>query len=75
MDEWEVFPREAVAVGQMAIKQKVARIKMTPDEAYKRAEFVIRSAREKFEDLTIHHLIPDPPASVAKGGKKSDKQK
>ncbi len=64
MDEWEVFPRVAVAVGQMAIKQNVARVKFTPEEAYKRAEEVIRNARMKFEDLAGHHLIPNPPDSI-----------
>jgi malate dehydrogenase (oxaloacetate-decarboxylating) len=64
MDEWEVFPRVAVAVGQMAIQQGVARIKFTPEEAYTRAEQVIRNARMKFEDLAGHHLIPDPPDSI-----------
>jgi len=64
MDEWEVYPREAVAVGQKAIEQGVARIKMTPDEAYKRAELVIRTAREKFEELEECLLIPKPPKDL-----------
>jgi len=64
MDDWEVFPRVAVAVGQMAIKQKVARVKFTPEEAYKRAEEVIHNARKKFEDLAHHRLIQDPPNSL-----------
>ncbi|MCP4198821.1 MAG: NADP-dependent malic enzyme [Proteobacteria bacterium] len=45
MDEWEVFPREAVAVGQMAIKQGVAQVKLTPDEAFTKAEQIIKRAR------------------------------
>lgn len=45
MDEWEVFPREAVAVGQKAIEQGVAQIKLTPDEAFEKAEQIIKRAR------------------------------
>ena len=45
MDEWEVFPREAVAVGQKAIEQGVAQVKLTPDEAFEKAEAIIKRAR------------------------------
>ena len=37
MDEWEVFPREAVAVGSKAIEQGVARISFPADVRYKMA--------------------------------------
>ncbi len=66
MDDWAVYPREAVAVGQKAIEQGVARIKLTPEEAYKRAELVIRTAREKFEELEECMLIPNPPKELFK---------
>ncbi len=75
MDEWTIFPRVAVAVGQMAIKQKVARIKFTPKEAYKRAEEVILGARKKFEDLADHHLIPSPPSSLFTEAEEHDVKK
>jgi malate dehydrogenase (oxaloacetate-decarboxylating) len=45
MDEWEVFPREAVAVGQKAIEQGVARLKLSPTEAYDIATAMIKRAR------------------------------
>jgi malate dehydrogenase (oxaloacetate-decarboxylating) len=61
MDEWEVYPREAVAVGQMAIKQGVARIKMSPDEAYKIAERVIKRARDQYFALWEKGVIAAPP--------------
>jgi len=65
MDEWEVYPREAVAVGQMAIKQGVARIKMSPDEAYKIAERVIKRAREQYFALWEKGVIAAPPDAPA----------
>ena len=49
MDEWEVFPREAVAVGQKAIEQGVAQIKLTPDQAFETAETIIRRARAEMD--------------------------
>jgi malate dehydrogenase (oxaloacetate-decarboxylating) len=45
MDEWEVFPREAVAVGQKAIEQGVAQLKLTPEQAMETAESMIKRAR------------------------------
>jgi malate dehydrogenase (oxaloacetate-decarboxylating) len=54
MEEWEVFPREAVAVGLKAIEQGVARIKATPDELFQMAEYQIKSSRDKvhkFQEL------------------------
>ncbi|MFQ6124078.1 MAG: NADP-dependent malic enzyme [Candidatus Heimdallarchaeota archaeon] len=45
MDEWEVFPREACAVGMKAMKQGIARIKMSRNELYSRAEAIIKQAR------------------------------
>jgi malate dehydrogenase (oxaloacetate-decarboxylating) len=47
MDEWEVYPREAVAVGMKAIEQGVARIKLSKDQLFKTAESMIRRAREE----------------------------
>jgi malate dehydrogenase (oxaloacetate-decarboxylating) len=46
MDEWEVFPREATAVGMKAIEQGVARKSMSRDELYATSEAIIREARE-----------------------------
>ncbi len=51
MDEWEVFPREAVAVGQQAIKEGIARVKLTRQEAFERAEALIKRARDQTHSL------------------------
>ena len=47
MDEWEVFPREAVAVGLKAIEQGLAGIVLTREELYAKAEAAIRRARQE----------------------------
>ncbi len=62
MDEWEVFPREAVRVGSMAIKQGVARIDIPAEERYKMAESIIRNSRESLQLLMKENFIIDPDA-------------
>jgi malate dehydrogenase (oxaloacetate-decarboxylating) len=60
MDEWEVFPREAVAVGTKGIEQGVARKKAPAEERFKLAETIIRSAREQVQTLMKERFIIDP---------------
>lgn len=45
MSEMEVFPREAVAVGLKAMEQGVARLKLSRQELFDRADFMIRRSR------------------------------
>ena len=47
MDEWEVFPREAVAVAKKAMEQGVARLNLSEKELFAIAEGKIRRAREE----------------------------
>ena len=47
MDDWGVFPREAVAVAKKAMEQGVARLKIDEKELFKMAESKIRRAREE----------------------------
>jgi malate dehydrogenase (oxaloacetate-decarboxylating) len=60
MDEWEVFPREAAAVGRKAIEQGVARLDLSYDELYKMAEEKIRAARAAFDSLQDNGFIKLP---------------
>jgi len=46
MDDWEVFPREAAAVGMKAQEQGLARKKMTYDELIKNARKMIQRSRD-----------------------------
>ncbi len=46
MEDWEVFPRVAAAVGRKAIEQKVARKDLTYEELYQNAFEMIRRSRE-----------------------------
>ena len=60
MDQWEVFPREAVKVGSKAIEQGVARLDLTEEERYKMAEETIKKAREEVQLLMKENFIIDP---------------
>jgi malate dehydrogenase (oxaloacetate-decarboxylating) len=62
MDQWEVFPREAVAVGSKGIEQGVARIKTPAEERFKVAEAIIKQAREEVQMLMREKFIIDPDA-------------
>ncbi len=61
MDQWELFPLEATAVGMKAIEQKVARKQWEEKELYKHAEHVIRTARAASEALYKGGFIPKAP--------------
>ncbi len=65
MDEWEVFPREAAAVGMQAIKEGVAGItNVTYDDIMKNAEKIIKEARESVQLLMKEGYIPPTPEGV-----------
>ena len=57
MSEWEVYPREAVAVGMKAIEQGVARLTMTADELFAKSSAIIKNARESTDALMRLNLI------------------
>jgi malate dehydrogenase (oxaloacetate-decarboxylating) len=61
MDEWEVFPREAVAVALKAQEQGVARLALSREELFAKAEATIGQAREMVQFLMDKGLIPPVP--------------
>jgi len=61
MEEWEVFPREAVACALQSIKEGVARVKLSRQELWDRAVSIIKNAREATNLLMEKGLIPPPP--------------
>ncbi len=60
MDQWEVFPREAVRVGTKAIEQGVARLDLPKEKRYEMAEKTIKKAREEVQLLMKENFIIDP---------------
>jgi malate dehydrogenase (oxaloacetate-decarboxylating) len=61
MEEWEVFPREAVACALKSIEQGMARVKPSRKELYDRAVAIIQNARESSRVLMKEGLIKQPP--------------
>jgi len=61
MDMWEVFPRVACAVAMQAIAEKVARLVLSRDEIYKKAEETIRRAQAQTRAAMEQGFIPAPP--------------
>jgi len=61
MDDWEVYPREAVAVGLKAIEQGIARRKQSRQELYDVAVATIRRARAMTNCLMEQGFIQPPP--------------
>jgi malate dehydrogenase (oxaloacetate-decarboxylating) len=61
MDEWEVYPREAAAVGVKAVEQGVARINLSKEELLENAEKLISLAREQTKLLMEEGIIPPAP--------------
>ncbi|MHA1732079.1 MAG: NAD(P)-dependent malic enzyme [Promethearchaeota archaeon] len=59
MDDWEVFPREATAVGLKAIEQGLARLKLSRSEIYDRASEIIKNSRESAQLLMKQGFIPE----------------
>jgi malate dehydrogenase (oxaloacetate-decarboxylating) len=62
MDEWEVYPREAVACALKSIEQGVARFKLSKQELWDRAVSIIKSARESIELLMKQGIVKMPPS-------------
>jgi malate dehydrogenase (oxaloacetate-decarboxylating) len=64
MDEPDVFPVEAADVAMQAIKDGVARVKMSRDEAYRIAKEDIDHARSITQSLVDTDFITKPPQKM-----------
>jgi malate dehydrogenase (oxaloacetate-decarboxylating) len=62
MDEWDVYPRVAAAVGCTAQAQGIARLERSEAVLYEEARLAIGNARDATTVLMREQIIPDPPA-------------
>ncbi len=62
MTEWEVFAREAVAVGMKAQEQGIAGLALSADELYRHAADMIHRSRHITEAMMEQGFIEQPPA-------------
>jgi malate dehydrogenase (oxaloacetate-decarboxylating) len=65
MDDWEIFPREAAAVGVKAQEQGVARLDLTREELLTRAKDIIWQAQELTRFMMDNELIPPLPGELS----------
>jgi malate dehydrogenase (oxaloacetate-decarboxylating) len=61
MEEWEVFPREAVAVGLKAQEQGLAALQLTRTQLYEQATAIIKRSRDITNTAMKLGYIPKPP--------------
>lgn len=61
MDEWEVFPREAAAVGMKAQEQGLARKEMSYEELFDHAMYVIKRSRDLTHLMMEQGFIAEAP--------------
>ena len=70
MSEWELFPREAAAVGAAAVKQGLARVKLSKKALYEKAMEMITHARKSTELLMRRGLIKELPGATKRREKR-----
>jgi len=61
MADWEVYPREAAAVGMKAQEQGVARLCASRDDLLNHARTMIQRSRELTQMMMREHFIPPAP--------------
>ncbi|MFQ5710834.1 MAG: malic enzyme-like NAD(P)-binding protein, partial [Candidatus Geothermarchaeales archaeon] len=61
MEEWEVYPREATAVALQAIKEGLARLKLSRQEIYERSSAIIKRSRDLTQFMMKEKFIQPPP--------------
>lgn len=61
MDMWEVFPRVATATAMKAIEEGLARITLSREECYQKAESFIKRAQDQTRAAMEQGFIPEPP--------------
>jgi malate dehydrogenase (oxaloacetate-decarboxylating) len=64
MDDWDVFAREAAAVGMKAQEQGLARLEKSYDELYQHAMAIIGRSRQLTQLMMEKGFIPEPPAET-----------
>ncbi len=63
MDDWEVFPREAAAVGMKAQEQGLARLQVDYDTLYKQAYAIIKRSRDLTQMMMQAGFIAEAPVT------------
>ncbi len=65
MDEWEIYPLQATETGMKAMEQGLARVKMSRDELYERAEYIISRTQKIVKLMMENEHIRSPPKDIS----------
>ena len=65
MEEWEIYPRQAVVTGLKAIEQGIARKKLSRQELYESAESIVKRTQDIVALLMRQGFIATPPPEPA----------
>jgi malate dehydrogenase (oxaloacetate-decarboxylating) len=71
MQETEVFPHVAAAVGDAAVRGGIARRRLTHDELLHRATVQMARSRRLFQSLQRSRLVPPMPRAAGPRGRKA----
>jgi malate dehydrogenase (oxaloacetate-decarboxylating) len=63
MDDWDVFPREAAAVGMKAQELGIARLTHSYEDLYEHAKTIIKRSRDLTSTMMQNGFIPEAPAT------------
>lgn len=63
MDDWEVFPREAAAVGVKAQELGIAQLSKSYDELFEHARTIIKRSRDLTHSMMENNFIEPAPTS------------
>ena len=66
MEEWEIYPLQATETGLKAQEQGIARLKVSRNELYERADTIIRRTQNIVKLLMESGHIPKPPKNLTK---------
>ena len=64
MEDWEIYPRQAVATAAKAMEQGIARLKLSRQEVYDHADAVIKRSQDMVKLLMREGLIRPPPQTL-----------
>ena len=64
MDDWEVFPREAVAVAMKAQEQGLAQLELSHDELFEHARQIIKRSRDLTHTMMEDKFITPAPEDL-----------
>lgn len=64
MEDWDIYPRQAVATAEKAMEQGMARLKLSRQEVYDHAAAVIKRSQDMVKLLMRQGMIRPPPPTL-----------